>query len=143
MKLIIFYLYIYIFFIHSFFYFLGWEASSKASNSFWIRLIASTRLLLLFSSFYFYFGRRAQRRPIGLITSTLIFSIFLLFFYSFAFAHTMNTHIHWYSFIPMNIQIFLYLKFSFPYLKGTVQFQKLIFDTIQVFILSSSQNIPS
>ena len=74
----------------------------------------------------------------GLIASTLMFSIFsfsflsfyfcvfLIFFFSFAhfhlflflwFAHIMNTHIQWYSFIPMDIPIFLYLESPFPNFK--------------------------
>ena len=85
--------------------------------------------------FYFLFGRRAQRRPIGLIASTLIFSIFsfsflfffsfsflFLFFFFFSFARTMNTHIRWYSFIPTDIPIFLCLIKIPIFLFGKAQF---------------------
>ena len=74
----------------------------------------------------FKFGRRTQRRPIGLIASTLIFSIFSfvssLFFY--IYAYTMNTHIQWYSFIPMDIPIFLLFKIpNSLFKKDIIRFQ--------------------
>ena len=52
---------------------------------------------------------------------------FYHFFFFYSFAYTMNTHIQRYSFIPMDIPIFLYFKIPFSYFKGTVQFSKWFF----------------
>src|SRR5664279_1639296 len=71
-------------------------------------LIASTLMFSIFS-FFFLFGRRAQRRPFGFIAIILIVSIFSFSFFLylfFIFAHTMNTH------IQFKIPISLFKKLS-------------------------------
>ena len=104
--------------VQNFFSYLGDELKGALSDL--------LPVLLCSPSFLFLFGRRAQRRPFGLIASTLIFSIFL-FASLFSFAHIMNTHIHWYSFIPMDIPICLYLKSPFPYFKRHSLVSKMAF----------------
>ena len=88
---------------------------------------------------FFFFGRRAQRRPVGLIASTLIFSIFSFI----SFAYIMNTHIQGILSYQWISQSFYYLKFPIPYFIRHGSVSKCFFNTIQVFIFSKSQNIPS
>ena len=101
-----------------------------------LRVLVYAKVLFIFLSF----GRRAQRRPFrtycqySYVLHLLLYYFFFLLSF-FLFTYTMNTHNHWYSFIPMDIPILLYFKSPFLNLKGTVQFQKRLFDTVQVFPL--------
>ena len=52
----------------------------------------------------------------------------------------MNTHIQWYSAIPMDIPIFLLFKIPIPYVKRHNSVCKCFFDKIQFFIFFKVSN---
>ena len=115
------------------------------------------RVLIMCKKFFlFLFGRRAQRRPFRtycqysyvlhlFVLFSFYFCVFLIFFFSFSsffllwFAHIMNTHIQWYSFIPLDIPIFLNLESPFPKYERRSSVSKQCPRYHSSFILTSSQ----
>ena len=91
------------------------------------------------------FGRRAQRRPLGLIVSALIFSIFSFVssFVLFICIYHEYTHPMVFSHTNRYPNLSFYLKSQFPILKDIVQFQNDFPIQFKFSSLSSSQNIPS